>query len=155
MNGSSGQCFTFRWGMAILGRHPDLNRTGAVVGLNVRGEEWREADERGEKGSSSPSMGFCSSPPLCWREEKRIKDASSLSQLLPKFQKSYQRGLLTGGGQPEQLTCPGNPSLQTQACRLRQCRGLRRLGGWPEGRHLTMWSQWRAALLLLQTDGLE
>ncbi len=57
--------------MAILAGHPYLNRTGAVVGLNVRGEEWREADERGEKGSSSPSMGFSSSPPLCWSGEKR------------------------------------------------------------------------------------
>ena len=51
--------------MAILARHSDLNRTGAVVGLNVRGEEWREANERREKGSSSPSMGFSSPPPLC------------------------------------------------------------------------------------------
>lgn len=57
--------------MAILAGHPDLNRTGAVVGLNMRGEERREADERGEKGSSSPTMGFSSSPPLCWRAEKR------------------------------------------------------------------------------------
>lgn len=53
--------------MAVLAGHPDLNRTGAVVGLDMGGEEWREADERREKGSSSPSMGFSSSPPLCWR----------------------------------------------------------------------------------------
>lgn len=90
------------------------------------------------------------------RREKGIKEAFPFSQMLPKTQKSlsYQRGLLAGGGQPKQLTCPGNPDLQIQACLLRQCRWLRRLGGWPEGRHLTMWSQWRAALLLLQTDGL-
>lgn len=50
--------------MAVLAGHPDLNRTGAVVGLDMGGEEWREADERREKGSSSPSMGFSSSPPL-------------------------------------------------------------------------------------------
>lgn len=50
--------------MAILARHPDLNGTGAVVGLNVRSEEWREANERGKEGSSSSSVGFSSSPPL-------------------------------------------------------------------------------------------
>lgn len=60
-----GQRCTFRCSMAILAGHPDRNRTGAVIGLNVRGEEWGKADERGEKGSSSPSMGFGSSPPLC------------------------------------------------------------------------------------------
>lgn len=38
---------TFSWGVAVLAWHPDLNRTSAVVGLDVRGEEWREADERG------------------------------------------------------------------------------------------------------------
>lgn len=131
-----GACCTFRWGMAILAGHPDLNRTRAVVGLDVRCKEWREADERREKGSSSPSMGFSSSPPLCWKEEEREKERglkmhSSFSQELPKSQKSpsHQRGLLAGGGQPEQLTCPGNPGLQTQACLLRQCRWLRRLGG--------------------------
>lgn len=53
--------------MAILAGHPELNRTNVVIGLNVRGEEWRKADERGEKGSSSPSVGFSSSPPLCQR----------------------------------------------------------------------------------------
>lgn len=90
-------------------------------------------------------------------EEGGLKMHSPFSQLLSKIRKSpsYQRGLLAEGGQPEQLTCPRNPGLQTQACLLRQCRWLRRLGGWPEGRHLTMWSQWRAALLLLQTDGLK
>lgn len=51
--------------MTILARHPDLNGTGAVIGLNVRGEEWRQANERGKKGSSSSSMRFSSSPPLC------------------------------------------------------------------------------------------
>lgn len=50
--------------MAILGGHPDLNRTDDVVGLNVRAVERREADERGEKGSGSPSMRFSSSPPI-------------------------------------------------------------------------------------------
>lgn len=50
--------------MAVLARHPDLNRTGAVIGLNVRSEEWWEAYERGEKCSSSSSMGFSSSPPF-------------------------------------------------------------------------------------------
>ncbi len=76
--------------MAVLAGHPDLNRTGAVVGLNVRRKEWREADERREKGSSSPSMGFSSSPPLCWREEQRrgLKTHSPFSQVLPKSQKS-------------------------------------------------------------------
>lgn len=57
--------------MAILAGHSDLNRTGAVVRLNVRGEEWRKANERREKSSSSPSMGFSSSPPLCWRGDER------------------------------------------------------------------------------------
>lgn len=50
--------------MAILAGHPDLNGTGGVVGLNVRREERREADERGKEGSCSSSMGFSSSPPL-------------------------------------------------------------------------------------------
>jgi len=70
MNGCSEKGCTFRWGMAILDGHPDLNRTGAVIGLKVRAEEGREADERGEKGSSPPSMGFGSSPPLCCVERR-------------------------------------------------------------------------------------
>lgn len=73
--------------MAVLAGHPDLNRSGAVVRLNVRGEEWREADERGEKGSSSPSMGFSSSPPLCWRGEERrgLRTIPHLANCSPKL----------------------------------------------------------------------
>lgn len=81
---------TFRCGMAILAGHPDLNGTGAVVGLHVRAEEGREADERGEKGSSSPSVGLSSSPPLCPRgEERRMNDTVPLNQLSLKFQEVF------------------------------------------------------------------
>lgn len=52
--------------MVIFARHPDLNRAGAVVRLNMR-EEGREANEGGKEGSSTSSMGFSSSPPLCAR----------------------------------------------------------------------------------------
>lgn len=89
-------------------------------------------------------------------EEKRqlgIKDETKSWQ--NNKSPSYQKGLQAEDGQPEQLTCPGNLGLQTQACLLQENRWLRRLGGWQEGRHLTMWNQWRAALLWLQTDGLK
>lgn len=94
-----------------------------------------------------------------WKiEEKRREDAGlKMKPSAGKATKSpsYQKGLQAEDGQPKQLTCPGTLGLQTQACLLQQSRWLRRLGGWQEGRHLTMWSQWRAALLRLQTDGLE
>lgn len=64
MKGSLANCCTFRQVVAILARRPDLNWTSVVIGLNVGGEERREANEGGEKGSSSASMGFSSSPPL-------------------------------------------------------------------------------------------
>lgn len=51
--------------MVILAWHLDLNWTGAVVVLNLRGKEGRVTNEGGKKGSSSSSMGFSSSPPLC------------------------------------------------------------------------------------------
>lgn len=63
-------CLTFSRTVAVLGRRADLYGTGAVVGLNVRAEEGREADEGGEEGSSSSSMGLGSAPPLC-TEKKR------------------------------------------------------------------------------------
>lgn len=56
-------CRTFR--RTVLPGHSDLSGSGAVAGLNVRGEEWREANKRRQEGSSSPSMSFGSSPPLC------------------------------------------------------------------------------------------
>lgn len=61
---------TFSRTVAVLGRRADLYGTGAVVGLNVWAEEGREADEGGEEGSRSSSMGLGGSPPL-WTEKKR------------------------------------------------------------------------------------
>lgn len=116
--------------MAIFARHPDLNRAGAVVRLNMR-EERRKANEGGKKGSSTSSMGFSSPPPLCGRKRRRedaglkMKPSAGKATISP----SYQKGLQAEDGQPKQLTCPGTLGLQTQACLLQQSRWLRRLGG--------------------------